>query len=186
MINFRKYIAFCFFLMFISSCQAVKSTKVKKTKTLLDDRITQLIIANYENNSFNRYDKCTIQYRSEIDIDTNQFLSILKTKIKIPQNTKPLDLPSGTQLFRYKLLSAYNQAQEQKKPRLAGQRLMVDHYTSLRIKPLINLRRKEPEEQSTPQSKEITGITVIPEDEYKKIKSRWIPQSPEPPTSLYT
>ena len=85
MIKFKKYLAFCFSLTFISSSQAVKSIKVKTTVTKLDDRITQLIIANHVRKSFKEYGKCAIEYHSEIDTDTNQSLSVLKTRFKVPK-----------------------------------------------------------------------------------------------------
>jgi len=187
MITFTKCLAFCFALSFISSSQAVK---IKISKTKLDDKITELIIANYENKSFNKYDKCTIQYHSEIDTDAHQSLSILKTKIKIPKKSETHSFPHGTQLFRYKLLSAYNAAKEQKRLKKDG-RIMIDRYTSLHTKPLFNPFATETEAQSTQTSnklpaKEIICVTVIPEIEYKIIKNRWIPQSTEPPLSIYT
>jgi len=186
MIKFKKYLAFCFSLTFISSSQAVKSTKIKITKPKLNDETTQLIIANYARKSFKKYNKCTIEYHSEIDTDTNQSLSVLKTRFKIPKKIEPLTLPSGTQLFRYKLLSAYNKAKEQKRLRKDGQRLTVDRYTSLRIKPLIDLLI-EIEEQSIPTknkstAKEMVGITIMQESEYTRIENRWTSQ---PPPNLY-
>ena len=93
---------------------------------------------------------------------------MLTTRFKVPRKNEPVTVPSGTQLFRYKLLKAYNLAKEQTRLRKDGKRLRVDYYTSLRmrpIKPLIDLLSTETEEQSTPKSnkspsKEMIGTTI--------------------------
>jgi len=184
MIKFRKYLVFCFSLMFVPTCQAVKS--IETTGTPLDDKITQLIIANHVNKSFKKCEKCSIQYHSEVDTDTNQTLSVLETRFKVPQ-TIPLILPDGTELFRHKLLRAYNTAKQQKKLRKDGQRLIVDRFTYLRLKPLINLLSMEQQlTQNRGRAKEMVGITIMLESEYKTMRNRWTPQPAEPPTGIYT